>query len=412
MKDKTRILVTHHLEVAQHADFILVMDQGHIIQQGNYEALKKTAGTFQTLIEEYGNAKKEDADILEAIDDRVDGKQAISQEPQRSGMNGKTTNTMDTDEKTVTKIHVDEELLTGAISGKTFMAYLKAMSKGGPLVMALSGAVLTECVAIALTLILGFWATSSISGFGQSQYMGLYAGLGVAVAVFSFVGTYSTYLCGIGASFLMAQQALNAVLRSPVSFHDRTPSGRIISRLTKDIETMDDRLSNHIYWVLGGILSIMGTIGLVFYTFPYLGLVFIPMFAVYYLIGVIYARAARQVRRINSTMRSYVYSAFGEQLSGVVSIRAYQQQQAFSDKFSAALDNEGRFYYVIIFSNIWLALRLDLLGSILILGIGIFGVCFRNDVSPAKLSVVLTYSLQTTQVSYLVLHHFRSFMFN
>lgn len=410
MKDKTRILVTHHLEVAQHADLILVMDQGRIIQQGTYDALKKTAGIFQTLIEEYGNAKKEDADSLEVIDDTADGKQAISQKHRHSETTAETSNTTDTDEKAVTKIHVDEELLTGAISGKTFMAYLKAMSKGGPLVMALSGAVLTECVAIALTLILGFWTTSSISGFGQSQYMGLYAGLGVAVAVFSFVGTYSTYLCGIGASFLMAQQALSAVLRSPVSFHDRTPSGRIISRLTKDIETMDDRLSNHIYWLLGGILSIMGTIGLVFYTFPYLGLVFIPMFAVYYLIGVVYARAARQVRRINSTMRSYVYSAFGEQLSGVVSIRAYQQQQAFSDKFSAALDNEGRFYYIIIFSNIWLSLRLDLLGSILILGIGIFGVCFRNDVSPAKLSVVLTYSLQTTQVSFLVPHRFRLFM--
>lgn len=123
------------------------------------------------------------------------------------------------------------------------------------------------------------------------------------------------------------------------------------------------------------------------------------MFALYYLFGVVYARSARQVRRINSTMRSYVYSAFGEQLSGVVSIRAYRQQQLFSKRFSSALDNEGRFYYIIIFSNIWLSLRLDLLGSILILGIGIFGVLFRNDVSPAKLSVVLTYSLQTTQVS-------------
>ncbi|KAI5452226.1 hypothetical protein NCC49_000792 [Naganishia albida] len=161
---------------------------------------------------------------------------------------------------------------------------------------------------------------------------------------------------------------------------------------------MDDRLSSHLYQLLGGILSIMGTIGLVLYSYAWLGILLIPMFALYYLFGVVYARSARQVRRINSTMRSYVYSAFGEQLSGVVSIRAYRQQQVFSKRFSSALDNEGRFYYIIIFSNIWLSLRLDLLGSILILGIGIFGVLFRNDVSPAKLSAVLTYSLQTTQM--------------
>lgn len=198
MKDKTRILATHHLEVAQHADLILVMDQGRIIQQGTYEALKETAGSSKTLMEEYGNAKKEGPDDLERIDNTTGGKQVISRGHQHSEMTATSGNTMDTDEKAVTKIHVDEELLTGAISGKTFMAYLKAMSKGGPLMMALSGAVLTGCVAIALTLILGFWATSSIAGFGQSQHMGLYAGLGVAVAVLSFVGTYSTYLCGIG----------------------------------------------------------------------------------------------------------------------------------------------------------------------------------------------------------------------
>lgn len=46
----------------------------------------------------------------------------------------------------------------------------------------------------------------------------------------------------------------------------------------------------------------------------------------------------------------------------------------------------------------WLGVRLDLLGNILVLGIGVFGVAFRNSVSPSKLGVVLTYSLQATQV--------------
>jgi ATP-binding cassette, subfamily C (CFTR/MRP), member 1 len=46
----------------------------------------------------------------------------------------------------------------------------------------------------------------------------------------------------------------------------------------------------------------------------------------------------------------------------------------------------------------WLGVRLDLLGNILVLAIGCFGVAFRDTVSPNKLGVVLTYSLQATQV--------------
>lgn len=399
MKSKTRILVTHHLETAQHADLVIVVDQGRITQQGTYTALQSMDGIFKSLMQEYGNVNQHVAEPSEGSSDWEEEKSTACQNLEAPINIPEGTSSITG--KALTKIHMDEEINTGAISGKTFIAYIKALFTGGPFLIAIAAAILAECTTIALGLVLGFWATSSLWGFGQGQYMGLYAAVGVSVAIFTSIGTYAAYLSGIGASFLMAQQALYAVLRSPVSFHDRTPSGRIISRLTKDIETLDEKMAYQVYWLLGGILSIIGTIGLVFYSYAYLGILFVPMFGVYYMFGVIYARTARQLRRINSTMRSYVYSTFGEQLSGVVSIRAYQQQEAFGDKFSDALDDEGRFYCAILFANVWLSLRLDLLGSILILGIGIFGVCFRNDVSPAKLSVVLTYSMKTTQASFL-----------
>lgn len=399
MRNKTRILVTHHLEVAKHSDMILVIDQGRITQQGTYDTLQSMEGTFKTLMEEHGNAQQNLVELSKNLYDEAEDNPLVSQDLKTPV--AISEGTKDGSKKVVTKLHLDEEINTGAVSGKTFIVYVKALFRGGPFLIAVAAAALAECVAIALSLVLGFWTTLSFPGFSQGEYMSLYAGLGVLLAIFAFIGSYSTYLSGMGASFLMGQQALYAVLRSPVSFHDRTPSGRIISRLTKDVETLDERISHQVYGLLGGVLSIVGTVGLVFYSYTYLGILFIPMFGVYFMLGLVYARTARQLRRINSTMRSYVYSTFGEQLSGVISIRAYQQQQAFSLRFSDALDNEGRFYYTQLFAHIWLTLRLDLLGSILILGIGIFGVCFRKDVSPAKWSVVLTYSLKTTQASHL-----------
>ncbi|KAJ9110800.1 hypothetical protein QFC20_002841 [Naganishia adeliensis] len=393
MENKTRILVTHHLEVAERADMILVMDQGRIIQQGTHDVLKNIEGTFQTLLQEHGHTGRSEIDdpiILREVKDA-----SIGQNFECSTLENRSNPT----DRAVAKIHLDEELNTGAVSGKTFIAYFKALHKGGPFVVSIVGAVLAECAVIALSFVLSFWATSSIPGFSRGNYMSLYAGLGFAVAIFAFIGWYSIFLSGIGASFLIAQKALNAVLRSPVKFHDRTPSGRIISRLTKDVQLVDEFMARHYHWVFLYILSIVGSISLVFYAFPYLAILFIPIVSSYCLLGVFYGRTARQTRRISSTMRSFVYSAFGEQLSGLLTIRAFQRQQAFNDLFGAAIDNEARFYYTTTFANIWISLRLDLLASTLILGIGLFGVGFRDDVSPAKLSVVLTYSLQTTQAS-------------
>ena len=60
------------------------------------------------------------------------------------------------------------------------------------------------------------------------------------------------------------------------------------------------------------------------------------------------------------------------------------------------LDQENRAYYMTIAIQRWLAVRLDILGNSLILGIGLFAAGFRNTVDPSKIGVVLSYTLSST----------------
>ena len=43
----------------------------------------------------------------------------------------------------------------------------------------------------------------------------------------------------------------------------------------------------------------------------------------------------------------------------------------------------------------WLGVRLDILGNILILGIGLFAAGFRKTVDPSKIGVVMSYTLSS-----------------
>ena len=63
--------------------------------------------------------------------------------------------------------------------------------------------------------------------------MGIYAAFGFALALFTFIGSYNLYLSGLRASLTLFKRALTGVMRSPVLYHDSTPIGRIISRLSK-----------------------------------------------------------------------------------------------------------------------------------------------------------------------------------
>lgn len=56
------------------------------------------------------------------------------------------------------------------------------------------------------------------------------------IYVFHEIGTS---LVGIQSSLNLFESALKSVLASPVSFFDTTPLGRILSRLSKDQDTLD-----------------------------------------------------------------------------------------------------------------------------------------------------------------------------
>ena len=60
---------------------------------------------------------------------------------------------------------------------------------------------------------------------------------------------------------------------------------------------------------------------------------------------------------------------------------------------------ENRAYYMTISIQRWLAVRLDLFGNVLIFGIGLFAAGFRHTVNPAKIGVVLSYTLSSAFLS-------------
>ena len=51
LRDKTVIMIAHKLTNVQHADQILVLEEGHIIQRGTHQQLVNQEGRYKTLWE-------------------------------------------------------------------------------------------------------------------------------------------------------------------------------------------------------------------------------------------------------------------------------------------------------------------------------------------------------------------------
>ena len=85
-------------------------------------------------------------------------------------------------------------------------------------------------------------------------------------------------------------------------------------------------------------------IGIVYAT-PIFIVIIIPLFGVYWFVQQLYVATSRQLKRLESNSRSPIYSLFGETLSGVSTIRAYDLERKFMLDNEALVDHNQACYY-------------------------------------------------------------------
>ncbi|KAK0242171.1 multidrug resistance-associated ABC transporter, partial [Armillaria nabsnona] len=383
LASKTRILVTHALHVLDKVDYIYVVDEGVIKEQGTYTDLIENSVIFSRIMEEYGTAEcYNDALKNSGIVD-INGKKVVVDVPKYTGKHGALIRT--------------EERYTGSVARTTYRDYLRLA--GGviwaPILLLLL--VLNQCSRVGNTVFLGFWTADGIHGFTQGQYMAVYAGIGVSQAVFTFLVAAGITMATLIVSLSSFKTAFTRVLRSRVSFFDTTPVGRILLRLSKDQDILDNRLTLALTQFLNTFSSVVGTFALIFYIFPLLGIILFPTVALYYFLSLYYRRTSVETKRLSSLMRSAFYSSYSETLAGFATIRAFREQDRYVRSVESSLDLENRAHYRTISIQRWLGVRLGFFGNFLVLGIALFAAAYRKTIHPSKIGVALIYTLNITQ---------------
>ncbi|KAH7104385.1 cadmium ion transporter [Auriculariales sp. MPI-PUGE-AT-0066] len=380
LSNRTRILVTHALHVLPHVDYVYVLDQGRIVEHGSYRELLTRGGELARLIDEFGSSDAETNKT--AMKMTTADKSEASQEN-----DGKA-------------LMQDEDRATGGVPTSTYIQYFQAA--GGAkfwILWILALLTLAQAAQVGTTLFLGFWTSRSIDGLKNGHYIAIYIAIGLFQTALQLMCTFSWAIIALRASYALFAMALSRVMSSPVSFFDTTPMGRIVSRLTKDVAALDSQLWNLFDSFFSTAFSVFGTIALVFYTFPYLGIIFVPLYFLYEFFLAFYRRTSVEVKRLDSVLRSYLYSSYIETMDGISTVRATRQEKRFIDNTEDAMDIQNRASFAQFSILTWLTIRLNLCGNVLIFGIALFGVGYRLSVDPSKVGVVLTYTLSTEIVT-------------
>uniref|UniRef100_A0A8C5R5H5 Multidrug resistance-associated protein 1 n=1 Tax=Leptobrachium leishanense TaxID=445787 RepID=A0A8C5R5H5_9ANUR len=422
LKDKTRILVTHGVSYLPQMDTIIVMIDGKITEAGSYQELLKQDGAFAEFLRTYANAdQNKDQEVPSPTEDKrlengilmnekneklLQRPLSVSSDSTKNAHHNSTTNLEKSGgEKKDWKLTEADKAKTGSVKLAVFWEYMKATG----LVLSFISVILFLCnhvSSLASNYWLSLWTDDKvINGTQQNTNMRLsvYGALGISQGIAVFGYSTSVSLGGVFASRYLHLDLLHNVLRFPMSFFERTPSGNLVNRFSKEMDTIDSMIPQIIKMFMGSLFNVIGACIVILIATPIAAVIIPPLGLIYFFVQRFYVATSRQLKRLESVSRSPVYSHFNETLLGVSVIRAFGEQKQFINISDYRVDENQRAYYPSIVSNRWLAIRLEFVGNCIVLFASLFAVISRYTLSPGLVGLSVSYALQvTTYLNWLV----------
>jgi len=349
MSGKTRLLVTNQLQFLSQCDHVVVLRKGEVMEDG-------------TATELLANKESEMNRLLAKLSGKSSNKVVKEESAKEDKSTGDGKSTIATSKKN--KLLTKEERNVGAVAASVYLKYIKAGGGYVRFAFVYVAYVFTAANSAASVAWVSFWtADPNYQSHSKEFYLGMYFLLAVTLGIFTFMRSYLLAYFGVKASERLHNNLLKSILRAPMSFFDTTPIGRILSRFSKDVYSVDLELDNSIDFVIFCTLTIVVSLLSIIVVTPWFGVAVIPLGFIYFQYLQYFRAVSRETKRLDSISRSPVYAQFSETLGGLSTIRAYGEPDRFKNEFEGKVNTNTQALYNNKSAERWISTRLELLGS-------------------------------------------------
>uniref|UniRef100_A0A3P9LF64 ATP-binding cassette, sub-family C (CFTR/MRP), member 4 n=1 Tax=Oryzias latipes TaxID=8090 RepID=A0A3P9LF64_ORYLA len=394
LRKKPRVLVTHQLQYLTEADQILILKEGHMVAKGTYTELLQSGVDFASLLKK--EEEEEEQQLLPK--DFSARERSLSQ-------TSSVQSVKDGDQLPAETVQMvpEESRGQGTIGIKLYLKYLRA----GANVAVLLFVILLNILAQVSYIMQDWWLqeklnlkNSSIPN-GQNSteeldlnlYLGVYAGLTASTIVFGFMRNLLLFNVLVRCAQALHNRMFNSILKTPVRFFDINPIGRVLNRFSKDIGQLDSLLPLTFVDFVQVFLQILGVVAVAASVIPWILIPMLPLLLVFIFLRRYFLKTSREIKRLEGTTRSPVFSHLSSSLQGLWTIRAFGAEERFQREFDSHQDLHSGAWFLFITTARWLAVWLDGICAIFIT-ITTFGVLLlRNQLDAGSVGLALTYAV-------------------
>jgi len=167
---------------------------------------------------------------------------------------------------------------------------------------------------------------------GVSELAGVYFGALLLGYVLEFMQTYVLQWMGQKVMFDMRRQIFGHMQRMHIGFFDKNPVGRLVTRLTSDVDALNEMFTSGIFAIFEDVFVLIGIVGVMLSMNWWLALLTFAVLPLILGITRIFRKYVREsYRRIRAAIaRINAYTQ--EHISGMSLVQLFnRQQRAFSD---------------------------------------------------------------------------------
>ncbi|XP_072488245.1 ATP-binding cassette sub-family C member 12 isoform X2 [Notamacropus eugenii] len=426
LKGKTMILVTHQLQFLEFCDEVILLEDGEICEKGTHKELMLRRGQYARMIHNLQGLQFKDPENIynEAMmesqkenqgDQAAKGEEKAALAPHDEKDEGEPETDLDPlDTKVPTHQLIQTEMSREAsVTWRTYHTYIKA---AGGYILSVSMVFLFFLMigsSAFSSLWLGYWLdqgagigcrthsnetpcqTSDISmNPKQHIYQWVYVSSMMAVIIFSIIKGFVFTKTTLMASSTLHDHFFEKILKSPMSFFDTTPTGRLMNRFSKDMDELDVRLPFHAENFLQQFSMVLSILVILAAVFPAVLFVLAVLAIIFYILLRIFHRGIQALKSVENISRSPWFSHITSSMQGLGIIHAYNKKEEFISKFKILNDENSSHLLYFNCALRWFALRTDILMNLVTFIVATLVALSYSSVSASSKGLSLTYIIQ------------------
>ncbi|KAK4485344.1 hypothetical protein RD792_007981 [Penstemon davidsonii] len=342
---KTVLLVTHQVDFLPTFDSVLLVSNGEILHAAPYPQLLAISQEFQELV----NAHKETAGserLSEVTSNKNHNPSSKEILKTYAEMKVNSNNTSEGDQ-----LIKKEEREVGDTGFKPYTLYLK-QNKG---FLIFSIAALSHLTFVLGQILQNSWMAANVDDPSVTtlRLILVYLFIGLGSSVVLLLRTVLTVVLGMQESRALFSELLVSLFRAPTSFYDSTPLGRILSRVSADLSIVDLELPFYLIFAVGATINCYSNLVVLAVVTWQVLFVSIPMVFLAIRLQSYYFSSAKVLMRINGTTKSFIANHLAESVAGVITIRAFKEEDRFFAKNLELIDTNGSPFFHYFTANEW-----------------------------------------------------------